>query len=318
VLGPSTTWGKTFAPAALNAFSYQGKQYGMPIDLDAKVFAYSKAAFAKAHVGVPTTFPQLISTCDKLKAAGYTPIAFGNQYGWPAIHYVTQLNAYEVPKSVRDSDYNTATGKFTDPGYLKAQDDLQQLNQHCLTPQANGIAHESAQATLEQGKAAMQYLEIVEFPLLTAKGVPASFAHNWDFFKMPAIPGAKGDPNELEGAPDGFLVNGQSKNQALAVDFLKFFSNETNAQMMTKMLGWLSPVNGSTTTANSTPQMRKALKMIQQASGLAIWLDTVTNATVANAYLSGEQALLDGSSTPQKVMSSVQQAAKKAQQTGGD
>jgi raffinose/stachyose/melibiose transport system substrate-binding protein len=104
----------------------------------------------------------------------------------------------------------------------------------------------------------------------------------------------------------------------LAVDFLKFFSNETNAQMMTKMLGWLSPVNGSTTTANSTPQMRKALKMIQQASGLAIWLDTVTNATVANAYLSGEQALLDGSSTPQKVMSSVQQAAKKAQQTGGD
>jgi raffinose/stachyose/melibiose transport system substrate-binding protein len=317
VLGPDTTWGKTFTPAALKAYSYGGKQYGVPIDLDAKVFAYSKAAFAKAGIAPPTSFPELISDCGKLRAAGYTPIAFGNQYGWPAIHYLTQLNAQEVPKSVRDADYDPAKGGFTHPGYVKALEDLQQLNQHCLTQKANGISHESAQATMEQGKAAAQYLEAVEFPLLTAKGVPASFANNWGFFRMPSIPGAKGDQTELEGAPDGFIVNAKSKNQALAVDFLKFFTNQQNAQAMTKQLGWLSPVVGSTTPQNSSAQDRAVLGEMNKSSSFAIWLDTVTNARVAQAYLNGAQALLDGNKTPKQVMADVRAAAKKAKQDVG-
>ena len=317
VIGPNTAWGKTFTPAALKAYTYGGKQYGVPIDLDAKVFAYSKTAFAKAGVTPPTTFPQLLSACDKLHAAGYTPIAFGNQYGWPAIHYLTQLNAQEVPKSVRDTDYNPKTGQFTNPGYVKALDDLLQLNQHCLTKKANGIAHESAQATMEQGGAAAQYLESVEFPLLTANGVPAAFAKNWSFFRMPAIPGAQGDQRELTGAPDGFVVNAQSKNQALAVDFLKFFTSKPNAQLMTKQLGWLSPVIGSTTADNSSEQDRAVLDEMNKSSNFAIWLDTVTNARVAQAYLNGAQALLDGSKTPKQVMSDVQAAAKKAKQDVG-
>jgi len=317
VLGPATAWGKTFTPAALRAYNYGGKQYGVPIDLDAKVFAYSKAAFAKAGVTPPSTFPELLSACDKLRSAGYTPIAFGNQYGWPAIHYLTQLNAQEVPKAVRDSDYDPANGKFAHPGYVKALQDLQQLNQRCLSQKANGVSHESAQATLEQGKAAMQYLEAVEFPLLRAKGVPASFADNWSFFRMPTVPGAAGDQQELEGAPDGFLVNARSKNQALAVDFLKFFTNQTNAQAMTKQLGWLSPVIGSTTTGNSTAQDRAVLDEMNKSSNFAIWLDTVTNSRVAQAYLNGAQSLLDGSKTPKQVMSDVQAAAKKAKQDVG-
>lgn len=94
VLGPDTDWGKTFSPASLKAFETKGKNYGVPIDLDAKYMAYNKAAFAKAGVdGAPKTLEDMLSACDKLKSAGYTPIAFGNQYGWPAIHYITQLNS---------------------------------------------------------------------------------------------------------------------------------------------------------------------------------------------------------------------------------
>jgi raffinose/stachyose/melibiose transport system substrate-binding protein len=312
VIGPDTEWGKSFAPAALSAYNYDGKQYGVPIDLDAKVFAYSKAAYAKAGVTVPKSFSELLNNCDKLKASGYTPIAFGNQFGWPAIHYITQFNAQEVPKSIRDTDYNPATGAFTDPGYVKALKDLQQVSQRCLPQKVNGVSHESAEATMEQGAAASQFIETFEFPLLTAKGVPAAFAKNWDFFRMPSIDGAAGDQGALTGAPDGLLINAQSKNKALAADFLKFFTNLNNAQKMTKDLGWLSPVVGSTTAANTTPQNQDALKMMSGINDFAIWLDTVTNAQVANAYLAGAQGLLDGSQTPEQVMASVQAAAKKA------
>ena len=119
VVGPTTEWGKTFSPAALKAFEYKGKNYGVPIDLDAKYLVYNKAAFEKAGLsGPPTSLEALLADCGKLKAAGYTPIAFGNKFGWPAIHYLTQLNTFNVPAATLAQDYDPATGAFTDPGYL--------------------------------------------------------------------------------------------------------------------------------------------------------------------------------------------------------
>ena len=56
---------------------------------------------------------------------------------------------------------------------------------------------------------------------------------------------------------------------------------------------------------------------MNKSSNFAIWLDTVTNARVAQAYLRGGQALLDGSKTPKQVMADVQAAAKKAKQDVG-
>ena len=45
---------------------------------------------------------------------------------------------------------------------------------------------------------------------------------------------------------------------------------------------------------------------------MAIWLDTVTHIDVANAYLNGVQAMLDGTKTPADVVADVQAAAATA------
>ena len=319
VIGPDTEWGKTMSPAALKTFEYDGKFYGVPIDLDAKFMAYNTSVYAKAGVAsAPSTLEDLLADCTKLKSAGYTPIAFGNQYGWPAIHYITQLNAYNVPASTLTKDYTPATGQFTDPGYLKALTQFQQIVDTCTTKGANGLSHESAQATFINGKAGMHYLESVEFKVLTKDGgAPASTADNWSFFQLPPASGSAGDTKALTGAPDGFLVNPQSKNAALAVDFLKFMTNQQNAQQMVKQLGWLSPVQGSATESNSFPQLRQALDKINNASQFAVWLDTVTNADVANAYLSGVEGIVDGSQTPEQVLKSVQATAAKVAKAAG-
>lgn len=313
VIGPSTPWGKTFSPAALKAFEYQGKNYGVPIDLDAKYMAYNKVAFRKAGLsGPPSTLEGLLSDCSKLKSAGYTPIAFGNQFGWPAIHYLTQLNTFDVPPATLAKDYNPATGAFTDPGYVKALQQFQSIVTQCSNPSSDGLSHEAAQANFLDGKAAMHYLELLEFPALTTKGgATPEVANNWDFFRLPAPSDAPGDKNALTGAPDGFMVNQDSKNAALAVDFLKFMTTLPNAEKMTAQIGYPSPVQGSATAANSIPQQRKALDDMATASSYAIWLDTVTNADVANAFLSGAEGIANGSQTPQQVIQAVQQAAAK-------
>lgn len=308
-----TDWGNSFVPAALQAFTYDGKVYGVPIDLDAKFMVYNTKVFADNGIQVPTTLEDLLSACDTLKGKGIQPIAFGNQYGWPAIHYLTQLNPYMVPATTLATDYEPQSGAFTDPGYKAALQALIDLNTHCLTQKANGISHESAQAQFLAGKAAMQYVESVEFPVFTkAGGASDAIASNWGFFKLPAPKAAAGDVNVLEGAPDGLLVNPNSQHMDIVLDFLKYLTNQSNAALLTKMNGWLSPVKGSATSDNAFPQLISVLDEINKADGMAIWLDTVTNINVANAYLNGAQALLDGKKTTDQVMSDVQAGAAKA------
>ena len=82
-----------------------------------------------------------------------------------------------------------------------------------------------------------------------------------------------------------------------------------NAQELTSQLGWLSPVIGSATAENTFSQNVRVVGGISEASALAIWLDTVTHIDVANAYLDGVQALLDGTKTPADLVADVQAAA---------
>ena len=306
-------WKDSFVPAALDAYTYDGKLYGVPVTLDAKYMAYNTKLFADNGVAVPTNLTELLAACDTFKAKGIEPIAFGNQYGWPAIHYLTQLNPYFVPAATMQKDYDPATGEFTDPGYQKALEAFADLNTHCLTKGANGISHEAAQAQFLAGKSAMHYLEAVEFFVLTEKGgAPADLANNWGFFKLPAPASPTGDVDYLEGAPDGFLVNPASAHADIAIDFLKFLTNADNAAKLVADLGWLSPIAGSATAANTFPQNVTVVDDINKAKGMAIWLDTVTQIDVANAYLNGAQAMLDGTKTAAQVMDDVRAAAAKA------
>ena len=306
-------WTERFTPAALEAYTYDGKLYGVPITLDAKYMVYNTKLFADNGVAVPTTLEELLATCDTFEAKGIEPIAFGNQFGWPAIHFMTQLNPYYVPAATLQMDYAPETGAFTDAGYGKALDAFAEINSRCLTQGANGISHEAAQANFLAGKAAMHYIEAVEFFALTEKGgAPADLANNWDFFMLPAPADAPGDTGYLTGAPDGFLVNASSEQLDIALDFLNYLTTLDNAKKMVADLGWLSPVQGSATADNTFPQNVQVIEDIATATGMAIWLDTVTHIDVANAYLNGVQAMLDGTKTTADVVADIQAAAATA------
>src|SRR5579884_570113 len=307
----SSDWHTRFGSATAQAFTTNGHLYAIPIDLDAKYFVYNTAIFKQYGLQPPQTLTDLLNACSTLKSHGIQPIAFGNQYGWPAIHYLTTLNNAYLPQATLSKDYNPATGQFTNPGYVQALATFKQIDTQCLTPNSNGISHESAQAQLLAGKAAMQYVELVEFPGFTQSGgASASFANNWSFFKFPDIAGATGNQACLTGAPDGFMVSAHSKHIDTAIDFLKFFTSQANAQLMTKMLGWGSPVIGSATPQNTFPQLQQAIEQINHTSCFNIWLDTVTQAQVAQAYLASAEGLIDNTLTPPQAIAKVQAAAQ--------
>ncbi|MFT4004655.1 MAG: extracellular solute-binding protein [Lacrimispora sp.] len=96
-----------------------GMVYGVPFRLDCKLFFYNTKIFKDNNLEAPKTWDELIAACEKLKTAGITPIAFGNQEPWSASHYIGTLNQIFVPDDVRAKDYDPAGGEFTDPDTWK-------------------------------------------------------------------------------------------------------------------------------------------------------------------------------------------------------
>ncbi|WP_052865018.1 ABC transporter substrate-binding protein [Streptomyces niger] len=311
-----TRWGRSFEPDALDAFTFGGRSYGVPLTMDAKVFAYNEKIFAKAGVErVPRTFPELLTACDRIRKAGYTPLAFGNQYGWPAGHLLTQFNAMEVPATVLARDYDGAKGAFTHPGYVRALGDLARLRQRCMPSGGTSISHESAQAQLLYGKAAMQYIETLEFSYLDESGgAPKRFAEHWNFFTMPAIPGAQGSPRAVAGGTDGLLVSNTSPHKALAVDFLKFLTGRTQARAMVRELGWLSAVKG-TADAARLPGLAGAQRTLARHE-MSVWLDTRTDDKIVNPYLAAADSVLGSKATPEQAVRAVRRGAENARRFG--
>lgn len=309
VIGPDTEWGKTLAPAAVSAFQYGGKLYGIPLYLDAKFMGYNKSLFKKASVAEPKTFEDLLSACAALKKSGVTPVSFGNKEGWPGVHYAGQLLAYNVPQATLEKDFVPATAEYTDPGYVASLKQFKQIVDECSDGSGtNGASYASALQQFSNGKSAMYYQEIIEFDQATADG--ALKREDFGFFKLPVPKDAKGDVKAIEGAPEGYMINTASKNIPLAIDFMRFVTSAENGKVLSAPpYGQPSATVGGYSADSMNPAVVDGLKVIADSSYLMPWLDTANPPRVAAAWLSGLQALVGGSMTPDEVMERVKEAA---------
>ncbi len=309
IIGPDTAWGKQLAPAAVSAFEYNGKLYGIPLYLDAKFMGYNKALFAKAGVAEPKSFDELISACAALRKSGVTPISFGNKEGWPAVHFAGQLLAYNVPKATLEKDFNPKTAEYSDAGYVESLTQLKKIIDECSDGAGtNGSSYASALQQFSNAKSAMYYQEIIEFDQSTADG--ALQKEDFGFFKLPAAKDAKGDVKSIEGAPEGYMINAASKNIPLAVDFMKFITTPENGKVLSAPpYGQPSATVGGYSAETMNPSVVDGLKVIADSSYLMPWLDTANPPRVASVWLSGLQALIGGSMTPEQVMDKVKKAA---------
>ncbi|WP_240630298.1 ABC transporter substrate-binding protein [Specibacter cremeus] len=313
-IAPSTTWGKTFGAGALNAFKYNGKYYGVPLYNDAKFMGYNKAIFTKLGLTVPSSFEELISDCTTIKAAGYTPIAFGNKDGWPGLHYLQQLFAYNVPRATLDKDLLPKTATWSDPGYVTAMKQFNELITSCTGDgtNSNGVTYTTAQQQQQGGKAAMYYQELVEFDSVNTGGSRLN-KDGFGIFPLPAPADAKGDPTTLEAAPEGYMINNKSKNAALALDFMKFATGQKNAAVLSSPpYGQPSAVIGAVTATTSSAAVAEGSAAVNKAPSTVVWLDMATVPTVGDAWVSASEGLVSGGLSPADALKAVRAASEKA------
>ncbi len=314
-----TEWEELFPESIVSSYKVDGRLYAIPIRLSAKFMLYNKEMFDKYGLSVPETWDEFLEVCEVLKSNGITPIAFGNRFPWAAIHYLTTFNQKLVDPETLAADYLLSGGYFEHPGYLEALKMFTLLNEKgYFNAFPNAYLHADARSMWWEEQAAMFYAEIIEFTHLSPVGeAPDAFKDKWGFFPFPAIEHGEGNQRFITGAPDGFLINADTKYPEECVDFLRFLTSVENAQEWVRRIQVVSPVIGSVTEETAFKGLVEAMEVIGELEGMNNWLDTELHADIARVYLDGSQALLEGTKTPEQVLKEVQEAGRIVRETLG-
>jgi len=239
---------KTLSPTAVDAFTVDGKLYGLPFDTDAVPIFYNKALFAKAGVKPEDmqSWDGFLAGVKKLKAAGITPIVVGAGEKWP-MHFWYSYFVMRIGGAHALADAKAGKdGGFKNPIFVEAGKKLQELA--ALQPFQPGYAstsHAQSAAIFGDGKAAM---DLMGSWLLGMQGPNASNGKgqpeaNIGVMPFPTLPGGKGEIGDTLGGVHAFLVTKTAA--AETADFLKFFSSEKYAKEAAEVGAYIPVVNGT-------------------------------------------------------------------------
>lgn len=181
---------------------------------------YSKAIYAKLGLKVPTTWAQLISNLEKIKAAKITPVAASYKDSWTA-QLVILADYYNVqaknPNFADEYTAHKATVAGT-PAALRSYEKLQELyKKGLINKDASSTTFEMALKMLLDGK-------VANYPMLTfATGNMATMdpakVNDIGFF---AQPGDTPDNGLTIWMPAGIAIYSGSKNIDAAKQFVAF------------------------------------------------------------------------------------------------
>jgi raffinose/stachyose/melibiose transport system substrate-binding protein len=239
---------KTLSPTAVDAFTIDGKLYGLPFDTDAVPIFYNKALFAKAGVKPEDmqTWDGFLAGIKKLKAAGVTPIVVGASEKWP-MHFWYSYLVMRIGGSHALADAKAGKdGGFKNPTFVEAGKRLQELAAlEPFQPGYNSTTHPQSAASFGDGKAAMDLMGswLIDMQRSFAsdgKGQPLS---NIGVMPFPTLPGGKGEIGDTLGGVHAFLVSKTAPPET--VDFLKFFSQEKYAKEAAEAGAYIPVVTGT-------------------------------------------------------------------------
>lgn len=293
-----------YYPSQMDPLKVDGVQYALPIGMHSKVFFYNTEVFAKEGLTPPKSWSEFIQVLEKLKSAGYTPIEYGAQEQWPVGHYLGTFNQRVVSPDVFNADRVEGQSQLTDPGYTLALQRFQELSKY-MNEDMTATTHEMARNAWMSGSAPIMYLQSAEIGYMT------DVKFEYSVFNFPSVEGGKGDPQQLTGLPEGFMVSSKTKHPDEALLFLEFMLNKENGKAYTERTGELSAVIGAVEESNAKPIQKELAQQIIDASAMTPWLDNAYDPQIVQAYMSEAQLMLGGQRTPEQVMSAVQAAASR-------
>ncbi|ACT02310.1 ABC transporter substrate-binding protein [Paenibacillus sp. JDR-2] len=198
------------------------KLYGIPVTgLSVGGVLYNKKVFSDLGIEIPTTYEEFLAACEKIKAAGITPIYEAGKEGWPLQIFSFDAMANVINKqpdlmdklNARQVTYDQVP-EFVD--VLQRQSDLQKSGY--VNKDLFSATYDMSLEQVATGKSAMIFQADWAVSPLLEKYSDAQIG----MFPLPA----DGDSYAAISDPNGLYVLKNSKNVDAAKDFLNFFSSQ--------------------------------------------------------------------------------------------
>lgn len=300
------------SPAAVAAFTFDGKTYGVPFAQSQTGFFYNKELMAKGGVDGSKikTWDDLLDAVKKLKAAGVTPLITGGADKWPLHFFWTNLAVRIGGKTAFDAALRGENGGFEGETFIKAGQLFKQLVD--LQPFQNGFLgfkNPQAVGAFGDAKAAMM-LGISSFyntqRSLSAdkKGISDD---NLGWFDFPTVAGGHGDPTDTLGGINGWLVTKGAPKEA--VDFVKAFVS-LDVQKKLAAAGFVVPVYKGADAALVSPFMRNIAQNLARSKYHQNFYDQSLGPSVGRVVNDASAEIAGGTMTPEQAAKSIQAAYK--------
>jgi raffinose/stachyose/melibiose transport system substrate-binding protein len=305
----SQSWVANIPANLKSSFSYDGKVYLFSSGLAGIGAIYNKSVFTAAGVQIPKTWSELITVCQKLKAAGKVPIALGAQTPWVTQLITYALVASHVYRETPDFDDQMLAGKatFLDSGWKESMTLYMSLrDQGFFNDNPNGTTLEQSTSMVATGQAAMA---VQVTPLLPAFRDAASNKADIDMFPFPTADTAD-QVYMWGGANVGVGVHAKSKNKDAALKFIEFLGQQDNLNK------WCDAVAAIPLKRDATTKLDPALESfvpLLDAGRVAPVGQRWPNAEVQPTHFSVIQELLAKKTTVDDALKKMDEVYKKDQ-----
>ena len=202
------------------------------------------------------TWADYLAAFDKLKAAGVTPIAFANKFGWSGAQWFFDFLVREVGVDpVLDLCARVGDRKWTDPDIVAAAQlyvDLSDKEYFSAGKASDDFP--AAEALFFAGRAG--FFQTGSWFIGDAQaGAPPDFQLGLNTF--PTIEGGKGDPKQIvmQGL-EGISISkkGAEANRDAALAFIDFLTQVPQAEDWVKDAVSISPVVGAVNEQTASPE----------------------------------------------------------------
>lgn len=237
---------------------YNGGTYSIPQNFHYVGYFYNPKTMEAAGVTkMPETWEEFLDTCEKLKAAGITPIALGSKDRWPAQFYMDFLVSYTAGHEYR-AKLQAGEASFTDPEVLHAMELWKELiDKGYFNEDANAYLYTDAADMVANGEAGMTLMGTWVTGYWDGNGLVAG--EDYDVFPFPII-----DPNipaATFGSTDSWVIPADAKSPDCAKEFIAW------ALTPEMQLKWASgqgalPASSKTDTSTFNSVMQKAMNYI--------------------------------------------------------
>ncbi len=283
----------------LNENTYNGKVWGAPMYLIGIGVMYNKDLFQKAGVTPPTgdrwTWDEFMAACAKLKAAGITPFAEGDQNGYHGAWFFANIGIQSLDST--DDLRQAVIGKapFTDAkytGWYKNMDDM--VKKGYFNNDVMSLTLDQGERVFWEGKAAMAWgTDGMIKQAITSLGGEDKVG----LMRPPKLGSGKLADAGNATQSISFLITKWSKHPQEAADFLAFLHTPERLTAWYKFTGVVAADKRFDTSLVTSPNLKKMLQW--ETTGPQVWLENYLPGQVdSDADLPAGQLIFSQSGSP--------------------